>query len=128
MLSILSIRAVRVTHPFDSALLQKLVSSLLLLPHKMPSLFPTPTLQVTLAQEQVFVHPSADAGAPTEDPSLRGTLVLTLPKRRAVKELKVVLIGLCDVHTPDWPYESSEALRKELLVDLEGEVLEAGSY
>lgn len=95
----------------------------------MPSLFATPTLQVTLAQEQIFVHPNSDSDSPTEDPSLRGTLVLTLPKRRAVKELKVVLIGLCDVTGGEnHPYESSETLRKELLVDLEGEVLEAGSY
>lgn len=94
----------------------------------MPSLFAAPTLQVTLAQEQIFVKPNV-SNAPVEDPTLRGTLVLHLPKRRAVRELKVVLIGLCDVTGgEDHPYESSEALRKELLVDLEGEILEAGSY
>lgn len=82
------------------------------------SLFSSPTVKVTLSEDEVFVHP-VDADYPvnprtlslstwnartddsrakqTQDPVLRGTTLLSLPSRKAVKRIKVVLEGLCDV-------------------------------
>ncbi|GAA5992695.1 hypothetical protein JCM10908_006884 [Rhodotorula pacifica] len=92
------------------------------------SLFSSPTLSVTVSEDIVFLHP-IDADYPTQDPVLRGTVLLTLPSRKAVKQIKVVFEGLCDVWGGDGhPYETTVVLRKDLDHDLHGEVLEAGKH
>lgn len=79
------------------------------------SLFSSPTLQVTVSEDIVFLHP-IDGDYPvcparyhcrdlcsdldavqTQDPVLRGTVLLSLPARKAVKEIRVAFEGLCDV-------------------------------
>jgi hypothetical protein len=68
---------------------------------------PKPTVSIALASEVVYVHPKAavraglDAegaeSAESADALVKGTVILNLPKRRAVKSIEVVLQGLCDV-------------------------------
>lgn len=84
---------------------------------------------------------------------MRGTVLLCLPTRKAVKEIRVAFEGLCDVwgefrsHASTWPgpreltvvrvlvaggdnypYETTFVLRKNLEYDFAGEVLEAGKH
>ncbi|KAJ8294466.1 hypothetical protein OF846_002310 [Rhodotorula toruloides] len=92
------------------------------------SLFSSPTVKVTLSEDEVFVHP-VDADYPTQDPVLRGTTLLSLPSRKAVKRIKVVLEGLCDVQAGAGnPYETTLVLRKELETDLGGECISEGHH
>ncbi len=70
---------------------------------------PKPTVSIALASEVVYVHPKAAAKARADaedsaaeagesaDALVKGTVILNLPKRRAVKSIEVVLQGLCDV-------------------------------
>ncbi|BGO98424.1 Proteophosphoglycan 5 [Rhodotorula toruloides] len=91
------------------------------------SLFSSPTVKVTLNQDEIFVHP-VDEDYPTQDPVLRGTTLLSLPSRKAVKRIKVVLEGLCDVQAGAGnPYETTLVLRKELETDL-GEFFDEGNH
>lgn len=62
----------------------------------MLSLFATPTLHVTIEQDMIFVNPTTDTSFPSEDAELRGSVLLTLPSRRSVKRIEVVLEGICD--------------------------------
>lgn len=54
-----------------------------------------PTMLITLEDEHVQLLPSL-AGTPSDDPIVRGTVLLSLASPRAVKQIKVVLEGLCD--------------------------------
>lgn len=67
---------------------------------------PKPTVSIALASEVVFCYPKAAARARAEpdaeaaesaDALVKGTVIVNLPKRRAVKSIDVVLQGLCDV-------------------------------
>ncbi|KAM0745994.1 hypothetical protein T439DRAFT_330189 [Meredithblackwellia eburnea MCA 4105] len=93
------------------------------------SILAKPTVQVTVEQDTIFVRPTADPSFPSEDPEIRGTVLVTMPTRRAVKSINVVFEGLCDAYGgPGFPYESSTTLSKRLDLDLEGTVLEAGNH
>lgn len=59
------------------------------------SLLSRPTVSITLSEDQIFVHPSC-YDTPTRDPLISGTILLSLPTRKAVKSIRVVLEGLCD--------------------------------
>ncbi|BGP38964.1 hypothetical protein JCM10449v2_002902 [Rhodotorula kratochvilovae] len=92
------------------------------------SLFSSPTVKVTLSEDQIYVHP-VDTGFPTQDPVLRGTALITLPTRKAIHRVKVVLEGLCDAcGGQGWQYETSTVLHKVLEHDSKGEVFEAGNH
>ncbi|BGP14949.1 hypothetical protein JCM10213_007249 [Rhodosporidiobolus nylandii] len=92
------------------------------------SLFSSPTIKIALEEDQVFLHPIS-ANYPTTDPVLRGTALVTLPSRRAIRRFKVTLEGLCDAYGGDnYPYESTVSLHKELNQDFHGEVFEAGNH
>ncbi|GAA5857954.1 hypothetical protein JCM8547_006637 [Rhodosporidiobolus lusitaniae] len=92
------------------------------------SLRSSASVKVALEEDQIFLHPLA-SDFPTVDPIVRGTALLTLSSRRAVKTVKVVLEGLVDAWGGEgWPYETSTSLRKELVQDLHGEVLPAGNH
>lgn len=56
-----------------------------------------PVVRLTLEHSDILLHPSASLGQPTVDPIVRGTVLLDLSTPRAVKKVKVVLEGLCDV-------------------------------
>ncbi|GAA6029706.1 hypothetical protein JCM8097_001011 [Rhodosporidiobolus ruineniae] len=91
-------------------------------------LFSSPTVKITLEEDDIFIHPVATS-YPTVDPVLRGTALVTLPSRRAIKKFKVVFEGLCDAFGGDgWAYESTVALHKEVEQDFRGEVFEAGNH
>lgn len=117
------------------------------------NLLAKPAVKVTIEQEMVFVHPSADQSTPSEDPEIRGTVLISLPAKRAISNVRVVLEGACDVlgssHFPStrvinltygsmsvfyrlggtgWQYESTTTLEKHLDLELNGEVLEAGNH
>ncbi|GAA5985619.1 hypothetical protein JCM10908_007045 [Rhodotorula pacifica] len=82
----------------------------------------SPTLSVTVSEDIIFLHPIA-ADYPTQDPVLRGTVLLELPSRKSVKQIKVVFEG-----GDGYPHETTVVLRKDLNHDLNGEVLEAGKH
>lgn len=93
------------------------------------SIFSRPIVSITLVEDQLFVHPSLVLDLPTRDPVLAGTVLIELPTRRAISSVKVVLEGLADVCGGDgWSYESSQTLYKDLVLPLDGEVLEPGSH
>lgn len=56
-----------------------------------------PVVGLTLEHSDILLHPKPVQGEPTADPIVRGTVVLELSTARAVKKVKVVLEGLCDV-------------------------------
>ncbi|KAK4700513.1 hypothetical protein P7C70_g5733, partial [Phenoliferia sp. Uapishka_3] len=93
------------------------------------NLLSKPTLAVTLEQDMVHLRPSLDAGFPSDDPVVRGTVLLSLPAPRAIKSIKVVLEGISDVcGGTGWPYETTTALKKELDLEFADEVLKAGNH
>jgi hypothetical protein len=57
------------------------------------------TVQLTLGEEQVITHPlSAPVpGQPSQDPVIRGTVLIEMAAARSVSRVKVVFEGLCDV-------------------------------
>lgn len=62
---------------------------------------PSPTLELSIAQSLIFLHPQASTSElePTSDnPLIRGSLVLYLPVKKRVRRLKVVLEGWCDAY------------------------------
>ncbi|KAI5475766.1 Arrestin-like, N-terminal and Immunoglobulin E-set domain protein [Pseudohyphozyma bogoriensis] len=90
-----------------------------------------PTVKVTIEQEQISVCPPLPGlpDEPSNDPILRGTVVLSLPSARAVKRINVLMEGLCDAYGGDgYPYESTTTLSKNLKLDIGGEMLDAGTY
>ncbi|GAA5821859.1 hypothetical protein JCM11251_004750 [Rhodosporidiobolus azoricus] len=92
------------------------------------SLFSSPTITITVEEDLIFVHPVA-SNYPTADPVLRGTALVSLPSRRAIKNFKVVLEGACDAYGGvGWPYESSVTLHKELQQNFGGQYFEAGDH
>lgn len=97
-------------------------------------LFRSATLQLTLSEDMVFVHPTQfepDFLLPStsRDPIIFGTALLSLPSRRAVSKIHVVFEGLTDASAgSSYPYETTTSLHKELELDLKGEVIEAGDH
>ncbi|KAM0748355.1 hypothetical protein T439DRAFT_328334 [Meredithblackwellia eburnea MCA 4105] len=97
----------------------------------MPSFFgASPTISVHLHEPTVYLRPSPDPSIPSDDPLLRGTVTLTLPKPRAVSEFIVKLNGTISYKGgPDFPYEElDDVLTKDLCLGLNGEVLPAGDH
>ncbi|SCV70729.1 BQ2448_3491 [Microbotryum intermedium] len=98
------------------------------------SMLSRPKISVTLAQETVYVHPMCvdepwQDSAPSREPIVSGTVLLSLPSAKAVNRIKVVLEGLCDAFGGYVsPYEKSTTMHKEVFVDLNGEVLPAGNH
>ncbi|ORY81213.1 hypothetical protein BCR35DRAFT_304059 [Leucosporidium creatinivorum] len=77
-----------------------------------------PTLNVTLAEELLFLRPSPP-GEPSEDPVLEGTVILYLPKKRVLNNLTVRLLGRQDISFGDLrASESSISLDKEVTLNL----------
>ncbi|KAK4705371.1 hypothetical protein P7C70_g816, partial [Phenoliferia sp. Uapishka_3] len=86
---------------------------------------PSSELRIVLETETIFVHPESES----EDPLVRGTVVLSLVKRRALRSLGVTFKGICDVKGgPAWPYETTPTLSLKLDLDLNGEIFEAGEH
>ncbi|SGY78836.1 BQ5605_C008g04968 [Microbotryum silenes-dioicae] len=90
-----------------------------------------PSLKLTLEQEMLFVRPpTCPSAPPSDDPFLRGTVLLSLPKPRLCKRLRVVIEGLADAFGGfGFPYESKTTLRQEVVLDLKDNgMLEAGDH
>lgn len=116
-----------------------------------------PVVRLTLEHSDILLHPTPVPGQPTVDPIVRGAVLIDLSTPRAVKKVRVVLEGLCDVFGkqpgavqfgtgesefrlsltnarsratggPGYGYESTTTLHKELEIDLRGEVLQKGSH
>ncbi|CEQ43230.1 SPOSA6832_05141, partial [Sporobolomyces salmonicolor] len=114
------------------------------------SLFSSPSVTITLEEDQIFVHPvSSDYPVSrryvarlgerpahvasllqTQDPIIRGTVLISLPSKRAIKRIKVVLEGLCDAYggVGSGRYETTTSLQKQLEQHLDGEIFEAGNH
>lgn len=93
------------------------------------SLLSKPKVSVTLVEDQIYVHPSILPDTPTRDPIISGTALIQIPSRRAIKQVKITLEGLCDVMAGDgMPYQSSQTMFKELILPLNGEVFEQGRH
>jgi len=56
-----------------------------------------PVVRLSLEHSDILLHPTPVQGQPTIDPIVRGTVLLDLSTSRAVKKVRVVLEGLCDV-------------------------------
>ncbi|GAA5918559.1 hypothetical protein JCM1841_003303 [Sporobolomyces salmonicolor] len=93
------------------------------------SLFSSPSVTITLEEDQIFVHP-VSSDYPTQDPIIRGTVLISLPSKRAIKRIKVVLEGLCDAYggVGSGRYETTTSLQKQLEQHLDGEIFEAGNH
>lgn len=95
---------------------------------------PSPTLNISLEQDVIFVNPPLNPfDEPTvgdDGPLLLGSLLLHLPTSRTIKSVKVILEGLADCYAGyATKYESSVCLRKELVLELSNnEILEAGNH
>lgn len=77
----------------------------------------------------IFVNPTTDNTFPSDDPEVRGTVLLTLPSKRPIKAIRVVLEGICDANGGGgYPYETTTTLQKRLNLELGGEMLEAGDH
>jgi hypothetical protein len=57
----------------------------------------SPIVRVTLDDSEVFVNPIPLPGHRAVDPVVRGTVLLSLSTARAIKKVKVILEGQCDV-------------------------------
>ncbi len=57
----------------------------------------SPVVRVTLDDSEVFVNPVPLPGHRSVDPVVRGTVLLELSTARAIKKVKVILEGQCDV-------------------------------
>lgn len=78
-----------------------------------------PTLRLALQQDQVHLHPSTST--PTDDPLVQGTVLLSLPRRRAIRSVQVVLEGLCDCcGEPRYRYRALSCGVVELIVRCSG--------
>lgn len=64
----------------------------------MISFFAILTVTVTVEQDMIFVNPTTDNTFPSDDPEVRGTVLLTLPSKRPIKAIRVVLEGICDAN------------------------------
>ncbi|GAA6014743.1 hypothetical protein JCM10207_006924 [Rhodosporidiobolus poonsookiae] len=92
------------------------------------SLFSSPSIKVALEEDDIFVHP-LPGDFPSSDPILRGTALVTLPSRRAIKKFKVIFEGLADVCGGEgYQYETSTVMKKQLETDFKGEVFESGNH
>lgn len=61
-----------------------------------PSFLSKPSIQLSLEQDVIFVHPQAEVNEPCDDPILRGSVVIHVPRKAKIKHIKVELTGLCD--------------------------------
>ncbi|GAA5861339.1 hypothetical protein JCM8547_006097 [Rhodosporidiobolus lusitaniae] len=92
------------------------------------SLLAAPSIEVTVAEDQLFICP-LPSDFPSSDPVLRGVVTISLPSPRAIKEIRVVLQGKCELYeTEGWKYEPQVTLRKELLDEVGGEALPEGKH
>lgn len=55
-----------------------------------------PSVRITIEEEQIMVHPELVPGQPSQDPIVRGTVLLELASARAVNRIRVVFEGLSD--------------------------------
>lgn len=88
-----------------------------------------PSLSVVLSTSTIFTNPvDPEDLEPSDDPICSGKIMLTLPKAKKCNRIKVVLTGLSDLGGVGFRLQSSITLRKELLIDLNEEALEAGKH
>ncbi len=68
----------------------------------MPSFGKGATLKILLDDTTVFVKPSPSPElVPSNDPILRGSLVLTLPKPKRIKSVTVKLVKYYNISFPE---------------------------
>ena len=92
-------------------------------------LAPATTVHVTVDQDTVFVIPAPSTDEEPADTLVRGTVHLHLLKRKAILRVRVSLAGVCDAFGgPAFPYETTQTLSKQLHLDFDREVFEAGDH
>ena len=57
------------------------------------ALIASPTLELQLAEEMLYLSPGENLDEPTQDSVINGTATLYLPKARIIKSISVVLNG-----------------------------------
>ncbi|KAI5474797.1 Ankyrin repeat protein [Pseudohyphozyma bogoriensis] len=94
-------------------------------------LLASPEIRLSLAEEIIFLHPAPEGVTPMYDPMVIGSVTLSLPKPKRLKQLTVTLQGLQDIAFPnnEKPYESAVTLSREVSLLDGGEVeLEKGEH
>ncbi|KAM0788675.1 hypothetical protein ACM66B_002773 [Microbotryomycetes sp. NB124-2] len=87
------------------------------------------SINVTLEQETVFVHPPSKSDEPADDPLITGTAVLSLDKPRRVKQVNIKLEATANIYGgSDYPYQTLNVFKKQLALDLGNERLDAGQH
>lgn len=87
------------------------------------------SLNVVLSTSTIFTNPiDPQDSEPSDDPICSGKIVLNLPKAKRCNRIKVVLTALSDLGGVGFRLQSSITLRKELLIDLNNQVLDAGKH
>ncbi|GAA95572.1 uncharacterized protein L969DRAFT_85255 [Mixia osmundae IAM 14324] len=78
------------------------------------SLLAQPRLKIQVDQTPLFTHPPEDSSWPSHDPILRGSIILFLPRPKAIRSITVTLTGHADLALRARPYESVNILEKSL--------------
>ncbi len=65
-----------------------------------------PSVKITIEDDQLMVHPELVPGQPSQDPILRGTVLLELASARAVNKVRVVFEGLSDAFGQSWSWKA----------------------
>lgn len=90
-------------------------------------------VQVTVESGGIFVAPPLHALLPTNDPELRGSVLVSLSTAKRIKRVHVVLEGIAKLFSANGALaESSTTLHKELYLELgtneSGELLGPGDH
>ncbi|KAK4055774.1 hypothetical protein OIV83_000321 [Microbotryomycetes sp. JL201] len=86
------------------------------------------SVNVTLEQETVFVHPPTKEDEPADDPLITGTAVLALDKSRSVRRILIRLDATANIYGgSDYPYQTLTVFEKQLTLDLD-ETLDQGQH
>lgn len=64
----------------------------------------------------IFLHPAPSPELPTNDPILRGVIVLNLPRPKRIRSLSVRLVRFVNVCFPDFAYEYGRSVRGEVSI------------
>lgn len=85
----------------------------------MPLLGASASINLLMDGGTVFLHPSPSPELPTNDPLLRGIVVLTFPKPKRIRSLSVRLVRYVNVCFPDFAYEFGRDVQNQVSLSAE---------
>jgi len=80
-----------------------------------------PSIQVLMDEGTIFLHPAPLPELPSNDPILRGVIVLNLPRSKRIRCLSVRLVRFVNVCFPDFAYEYGRNVQSEVSFSGEGD-------